>query len=113
MRYQIAQGLGLPLAVVEVEEDPPPCIYCGTSVTGPSMDGPLVCAECDCGRIRGTDGKLRKVTCADLKEWGRLRRQFIEDHKVCPAMQRMGPNSVYCSLPEGHEGAHSEGKDDG
>jgi hypothetical protein len=63
MRYSIDQGLlGRP---IEVEiESPPPCLYCGTPVTRPSMDGPLVCGPCDMGR--NADGS--KWTGAQARE---------------------------------------------
>lgn len=48
MKYLISQGLLHPPLEVELEA-PPPCLYCGEPVLRPSMDGPLVCACCDCG----------------------------------------------------------------
>jgi len=47
--YYISQGLLKPPLEVEIEGIPP-CLFCGTPVTRPSMDGPLVCGACDCGR---------------------------------------------------------------
>ncbi len=49
MRYFISQGLLRPALEVEIE-GVPPCLFCGDPVTSPSMDGPLVCGRCDCGR---------------------------------------------------------------
>lgn len=49
--YYISQGMFKPPLEVKIEE-PPPCLFCGESVTRPSMDGPLVCGSCDCGRNR-------------------------------------------------------------
>ena len=49
MKYRIAQGLLRPPIEVEIE-GPPPCLFCGTPVIEPSMNGPLVCGPCDMGR---------------------------------------------------------------
>ena len=51
MRYFISQGLLRPALEVEIE-GVPPCLFCGDPVGSPSMDGPLVCGSCDCGRNR-------------------------------------------------------------
>ncbi len=60
-------------SVIEVEiEFPPPCLYCGTPVTLPSMDGPLVCALCDCGCNR------------DGSKW--TEEQYKARHAHCKAM---------------------------
>jgi hypothetical protein len=48
VRYLIDQGLFDPPLEIDLEE-PPPCLFCGKPVHHPSMDGPLVCAWCDCG----------------------------------------------------------------
>jgi hypothetical protein len=51
MKYLISQGLLHP--PIEIDLDPPPpCLFCGKPVERPSMDGPLVCAWCDCGSNR-------------------------------------------------------------
>jgi len=60
--YYIRQSSGAPLAI-EIEGIPP-CLFCGEPVHSPSMDGPLVCACCDCGCNR--DGS--KWTAEQLKE---------------------------------------------
>jgi hypothetical protein len=51
VRYFISQGLLRPALEVEID-GVPPCLFCGESVTSPSMDGPLVCGSCDRGRNR-------------------------------------------------------------
>lgn len=43
---------------IEVQlEGIPPCLWCGDPVTSPSMDGPLVCGNCDCGVNKETHQK--------------------------------------------------------
>lgn len=44
--YTVGSG---PNAVTLVYKGVPPCLYCGELVYSPSMDGPLVCPECDIG----------------------------------------------------------------
>lgn len=53
MKYYISQGFLQPPLEIEIE-GPPPCLFCGKLVHEPSMNGPLVCPSCDCGR--NTDG---------------------------------------------------------
>ena len=61
---------------IQVEiEGPPPCLFCGEPVTRPSMDGPLVCGSCDCGRDR--DGS--KWSEAQSEErWAQRRAQVAK-----------------------------------
>lgn len=47
--YFISRGLFRPALQVELDGTPP-CLWCGDLVTSPSMDGPLICGACDCGR---------------------------------------------------------------
>jgi hypothetical protein len=71
-------------------------------------------------------GSFEKPTCSEIWEniakkkrnkactclWspmeGRIMCDYCSRKKEdrCPAVQRMGPDSVYCSLPAGHDGAH-------
>lgn len=50
----------------------------------------------------------RPCTC----KWSPIHGRIMCDHcssaeeERCPAVQRMGPDSVYCSLPKGHDGPH-------
>lgn len=50
-RYRIGDGMFTKPIYVDIDGDPP-CLYCGELVSSPSMDGPLVCGACDCGRNR-------------------------------------------------------------
>lgn len=43
-----------------INEDPPPCLWCGTKVHSPSMNGPLMCANCDMGLNRDGSKKSTK-----------------------------------------------------
>jgi hypothetical protein len=43
--YYIGMFPGVKVTIVGV----PPCLWCAAPVLRPSMDGPLVCATCDCG----------------------------------------------------------------
>jgi uncharacterized Zn finger protein (UPF0148 family) len=63
---------GLPDLEVEYE-GAPPCLWCGTPVTEPSMDGPLVCGWCDMGVTRCEDGSVRKW---DQREHAERREHF-------------------------------------
>jgi len=47
--YFLGDGMFAPQIVVKIAGTPP-CFWCGVPVTRPSMDGPLVCGSCDCGR---------------------------------------------------------------
>ena len=51
MKYFVDQGLLHPPLKIELDP-PPPCLFCEEPVHRPSMDGPLVCAWCDCGSNR-------------------------------------------------------------
>lgn len=72
--YYISQfPLGPP---IEIEiEAPPPCLFCGDPVMHPSMDGPLVCAACDCGCNR--DGSKWTKDQADDR-WAHRRAQVAK-----------------------------------
>lgn len=76
MKYLISQGLLHPPLEVELEP-PPPCLYCGEPVLHPSMDGPLVCACCDCGTNR--DGT--KWTYAQCAERYEHRRAKVDEYR--------------------------------
>jgi glycine/D-amino acid oxidase-like deaminating enzyme len=76
--YYISQGLLKTPLEVEIEE-PPPCLFCGEAVTRPSMDGPLVCGSCDCGRNR--DGS--KWTDEErARAWSHRRTQIAKYHEA-------------------------------
>src|SRR5579872_601296 len=72
--YYISQGMFKPPLEVKIEE-PPPCLFCGESVTCPSMDGPLVCGSCDCGRNR--DGS-RWTDEEGERAWSHCRAQIAK-----------------------------------
>jgi hypothetical protein len=77
MRYSISQGLLRHPLEVEIE-GVPPCLFCGEPVTSPSMDGPLVCGACDCGRNRGGS----KWTEAEAEERYAHRRSKVAEYRV-------------------------------
>lgn len=81
--YYISQ---FPKAPIEVEvEGPPPCLFCGEAVTQPSMDGPLVCGSCDCGRNR--DGSKWTNAQAD-ERWKHRRAQVAKYREAWEAKKR-------------------------
>jgi hypothetical protein len=81
--YYINQGLFKPPLEVNIET-PPPCLFCDQPVTSPSMDGPLVCGSCDCGRNR--DGS--KWTDEEREHaWNRRRKQ-IAKYREAPAKRQ-------------------------
>lgn len=77
MRYSIDQGLLRHPLEVEID-GVPPCLFCGEPVTSPSMDGPLVCGACDCGRNRGGS----KWTEAQAEERYAHRRSMVATYRV-------------------------------
>ncbi len=77
MRYSISQGLLRPPLEIEID-GVPPCLFCGDPVTRPSMDGPLVCARCDCGNNR--DGS--KWTEEQANERYAHRRAKVAEYRV-------------------------------
>jgi len=81
MRYVVGDGFIMPPVTLEVPEDTPPCMYCRTPVASPSMNGPLVCVNCDLGRIQEGDG-YRKMVLADYGHWGKARDAYIKKYRV-------------------------------
>lgn len=92
-----------------IHEDPemegrevPLCDECG------SMELPT-CAEIWANIAAKKKKRDESCTC----QWSPVHGRIMCDHcsnlegERCPAVQRMGANSVYCSLPKGHEGPHS------
>lgn len=77
-RYFISQGIAYPPIEVEID-GVPPCLFCGDPVTRPSMDGPLVCGSCDCGRNR--DGS--QWTEAQAEERYAHRRAKVAEYRAC------------------------------
>jgi len=77
MRYSISQGLLRHPLEVEID-GVPPCLFCGEPVTSPSMDGPLVCGACDCGRNRGGS----KWTEEQAEERYAHRRSKVAEYRV-------------------------------
>jgi hypothetical protein len=78
MRYLINQGLLDPPLEVDLEP-PPPCLFCGDPVHRSSMDGPLVCAWCDCGNNR--DG-TRWTPQQNRDRWEHRRAKIDEYRKM-------------------------------
>jgi hypothetical protein len=76
VRYFISQGPLLPPITVEFD-GPPPCLFCGTPVVEPSMNGPLVCAPCDCGT--NPDGS--KWTPDQAKEFHEHCRVMVDAYR--------------------------------
>jgi hypothetical protein len=71
---------------IEVEiEAPPPCLFCGEPVVHPSMDGPLVCGSCDCGRNR--DGS--KWTEAQAEERWAHRKAQVAKYRAAAAKKEV------------------------
>jgi hypothetical protein len=82
--YYISQGLFKPALEVKIEGSPP-CLFCGVLVSDPSMDGPLVCGSCDCGRnpdgSRWTDEERERA-------WSHRREQIAKYREASNGMQR-------------------------
>jgi hypothetical protein len=82
--YWIDQGLLKPLLEIEIEETPPPCLFCGEPVAHPSMGGPLICGACDCGHNQ--DGS--KWTEAQAQEYYRHRKDQVARYREAAALKR-------------------------
>lgn len=54
----------------------PACLWCGTPVDRPSVDGPLVCPTCDMGAGSGPDGKATAGERSDRKQ--HFRRAILD-----------------------------------
>jgi hypothetical protein len=78
--YYISQFPRAPLRI-EIETDPPPCLFCDRPVTLPSTDGPLVCGACDCGHNQ--DGS--RWTDAQRDERWAHRRARITEYRAAAA----------------------------
>lgn len=77
MKYLINQGLFDPPIEIDLDS-PPPCLFCNEPVHSPSMDGPLVCAWCDCGNNRdGTPWTLQQ----NRQRWEHRRTKIDEYRK--------------------------------
>jgi hypothetical protein len=72
--YFINRAGKLPLKIVY--EGVPPCLWCGDPVSQPSMDGPLVCALCDCGLVSDAEG-VRKWTASEYQQRSARARSVI------------------------------------
>jgi hypothetical protein len=82
--YYISQGLFKPPLEVKIE-GPPPCLFCGVPVFSPSMDGPLVCGSCDCGR--NSDGS-RWTDEERERAWSHCREQIAKYREVSDGVIR-------------------------
>jgi hypothetical protein len=78
VKYLINQGLLHPPLEIELDP-PPPCLFCGEPVDRPGMDGPLVCAWCDCGTNR--DG-TRWTSQQSRKRWEHRSAKIDEYRKA-------------------------------
>jgi hypothetical protein len=112
VRYFINQGLLERPIEIEIES-PPPCLYCGTPVTRPSMDGPLVCGPCDMGR--NADGS--KWTGEQARERRSYFRTKINEYRAAQVPPRppwpaptdvvelkiiIGNRTDFCPNPDAH-----------
>lgn len=64
------------------------CLFCGNDAGAGSMGGPNVCAPCDCGLTRDSDGTLRKWEPRDVQYkvlMGRREpfREIVEPRGIC------------------------------
>lgn len=77
--YHLSRAaIGQPPIVLKIEEQPPPCMRCGEPVIASSMDGPLICAACDCG----VKPNGQKWTFEDYREAMEHQSQYIEKYRV-------------------------------
>jgi hypothetical protein len=84
MTYYISRFPNSPIAV-EIEGTPP-CLFCGEPVTSPSMDGPLVCGACDCGRNH--DGS-KWTEEQGAERWRHRREQVAKYREAAEARARV------------------------
>lgn len=74
-KYRIGSGVFTPAVYVEID-GVPPCLYCGEPVERPSMDGPLVCASCDCGRNKDGTSWTSEQAKERYAHFGRMLEEY-------------------------------------
>ena len=77
-RYYLGDGIFNKQRILEIPEDPPPCMMCGDPVESPSTAGPLVCGRCDCGLNR--DGK--PLSWQEEKARDKHIREYLKRYEV-------------------------------
>lgn len=86
---------------VQIEQDPPPCLYCDRPVTRLSMGGPLICVPCDMGQ--NEDGT--RLTAA---QQARHRRRAAEKIEAYRAGLVPGPPQVADPAADADDGKGAE-----